>query len=690
MPVTVPPRMYGGFTYLPGGMNGGIAPSLIQPTQCAAAINLTFRDGFVKTRPPWVNRELTFADDATEARWTGIFQGACHYQSDFGEVGHVVSRGGKLFFINFEQNYQVTEVTPKLIAVVTADFTVPGAGLQVVIAVNTEAPFTVGDTIIIDSGSYTVIARATGGLTIQYIAGAAHATVTSGISILDAGSQPVIFYQINSDTEVFIYMFQAENYVIVLGGQHRTIIFDGISSRQAQIGEVPPGTLGAYVWGRIWITLPDEKSFIAGDLVYSDLAIGRASILKFTENDFYNEGGTFTIPAQLGRITAMGALATQDTSLGSGTLLVGCLNGVVSCNTPPDRTTWKNLTYPIQTISLIDYGPQGPRSTISVNGDRWYRSQDGFRSYIVARREITTWGNTPMSREISPILDFDDESLLYYGSSMLFDNRFMSTVGPQRTADGIIHKGLAVINFDLLSSMLNKQPPAWEGAYTGLDIYQILKGHVGNFERGFAWVRDADSDGELQLWEILKTGFYDEFRDTNGAVTTLTRTPIATSIESGSDAHGDGSQLKKLYTAELFIDNIVDTLSLVIKYRPDQYPGWFDWATINLCANVSSCTITPMGQFACDFWRTGAQQYAARIMLPSPAEVCNAISVRPSSFGYEFQFRIEAVGHFRLRRFRSHCLPQSDTFDGSCPTEPVCQTITDCGLDWFTYNSRGT
>ena len=67
-----------------------------------------------------------------------------------------------------------------------------------------------------------------------------------------------------------------------------------------------------------------------------------------------------------------------------GELFLNSSNGAFSVNAPVDRTIWKNLTYPIQTVCLIDYGPTGPRNGASVNGDWWYRSVDGVRSFRVA------------------------------------------------------------------------------------------------------------------------------------------------------------------------------------------------------------------------------------------------------------------------------------------------------------------
>ncbi len=380
------PILFDGFVELSGGCDGGISASLIQRNQVAAACNYSFRDAFVKTRPPYVNIPFTFANDAVESRWTGIYQGSVFYQSRFGSSAFVVSRGGKLFLITLGPTNVLSEITPSIVIVTTAEFTVPAPAASVVVFVNSEIELEVGDNVIIDSGSYTITNRATGQITVTYNGGAAGATAASGSSVLNAGGNPIIEFETNPATLDFVFLFQAENYVIVLAENQAPVFYDGSVARLAGVGELPSGVFGAYGWGRIWITLNDRRSFVAGDLVRGPSGTPALdfvdSILKFTENDFLNEGGAFGVPFNAGLITGMQFLATQDTSLGIGVLLVGTTNMVFSVNAPVDRTTWKNLQYPIQTVSLLDYGPQGARSTVSVNGDMSsdnHRQSQSFR-----------------------------------------------------------------------------------------------------------------------------------------------------------------------------------------------------------------------------------------------------------------------------------------------------------------------
>lgn len=683
-------RLHDGFTTLQDGVNGGISPDLILQTQAASATNITLREGFMRTRNPFSSRPLTFADDVTQTRFSGMFQGSCPYTSTYGWNGFVASVGGRMFTINADEDWLVSDVTPQLSIVTTLNFSPPAMSAMVTLSVNEDGAFSVNQVVLIDGGQYTVNEVATDAIVATLTGGTpAHDPVISGTPVLDSGSNQLIFFETNPATYDFIYLFQAEKYVIGLAGQNSPIIYDGASARLAGPSEIPPGDFGIYLWGRIWIAFPNRTNFVAGNLVYSDAAGTVAAILSFTDNNFLNGGGAFSVPQNAGPITGFAALANLDSSLGIGNLLVGCSNMVFSVNTPVDRDTWQNLSYPIQTISLLDYGPEGSRSMSTVNGDLWYRSTDGQRSFVTARRDMTvagnftstSYGNTPQSREVSSILDADNSELLEYGSSTLFDNRLLNTCSPQRTPTGVIHQGLTVINLDLLSSMKTKLPPSWEGLYSGLDVYQILKLRLNRKERCFAFVKGGSG---IELWEVNKAGYYDEFKTD----TAITRTRISSVLETRRYDFQNLSDLKQLYGCELYLDQLVDNVSLTIKFRPDEYPNWQTWTTVNICADVSQCKIQLPGIGTCTVFKTRAQQYAARILLTKPPEDCNDLNGKPISSGYSFQFRIEGTGFYRLKRFKLHAIPASDATEGECQTETECKIIESCGVPLFGYDSH--
>jgi hypothetical protein len=573
--------------------------------------------------------------------------------------------------------------------VAATDFTLPGAGNSVNVQLSGTPLLNAGATVMFGAIHYTVVSVSTNAIRLTQVDVGA-GTVTAGTPMFDAtGANQIIVANIYPPTVNFVFLFQAENYGIILGGNERTMIWDGKSLRPSDLDadEVPSGFIGAYGWGRIWIVRPDRRTFVAGDIVFGPSGtpqLGfRDAILKFTENDFLNEGGSFGVPYNAGPITAMQFLATQDTSLGIGVLLVGTTNMVFSVNAPVDRTTWKNLTYPIQTVSLIDYGPQGPRNTVSVNGDMWYRSTDGIRSFIVARRWFGNPGNTPMSHEV-PILELDTEDLLFYGSGMLFDNKLFMTVQPEMAANQqVSHNGMIVINFDLVSDLRNKQAPAWEGLQTGLDILQMGKCRINNAERGFLWVQGAS---DLELWEVMTDGIDDQFSSQTGGTVTIGHKPIAALLQTRAEDYGVPVDLKRLIMGELHVEDIADTVVINISYKPDQYPNWVPWQTITLCSTVSQC-VPSVSPNAC-FFTIDARSYAARLTVPQPADACNGMTGKPLREFYDCQFQLTWTGHCRIRRFFTHIKIQTQPMEGTCPPQVTCVAFPTCPDQLFTYDSH--
>jgi len=687
-----PARKLAGFNELSQGMDSGIAPVLLPPNQSAMAVNVTFRGDFPETRPPWKNHVLNGGFDTGNnplplpATWTGIFQGSQFYVNDNGQSGWVVARGGRFFFVT-DDTFSIREITPQIIIVTTAAFTLPGAGSNVLVNFNGNAPVNVGDTVMIGAIHYTVAAIFNMQLRLTQVdAGAG--TVAAGALLFDAtGTNQLIQFEVYPANINFVFMFQAENYVIVLGGHEHTMIWDGTLMRPSGTNEVPSGFIGAYGWGRIWIVNPDRRTFVAGDIVFGPSGTPqngfRDAILKFTENTFLNEGGSFGVPYEAGPITAMQFLATQDTSLGIGVLLVGTTNMVFSVNAPVDRTIWKDLTYPIQTVSLIDYGPMGPRSTISVNGDMWYRSLDGVRSFVVARRLFGSPGNTPMSHEVDEVLDFDTSQLLFYGSAVFFDNKIFMTVSPvQQVSNQVIHRGMVVINFDLVSDLKVKQNPAWEGVHTGLDHCQISKARIDNDERMFSWV--AGAGDTLELWENLTKGIADEFNTDPGGVLTVQRKAIGCLLQTRAEDYGLPLELKRLIMGEIYVEDVADTVTFQIFYRPDSYPNWIPWQTFTLCSSVTQCSPDVNNCF----FVNNARSYAARLTLPQPAETCNGMT---GTFAREFhdcQFQLLWTGHCRVKRFFTHAKIQTQPTEGTCPPQVTCVAVATCGDNLFTYDSH--
>ncbi len=394
--------------------------------------------------------------------------------------------------------------------------------------------------------------------------------------------------------------------------------------------ELPAGRVLTYGMGRVWQSLTDGISFIAGDIVGGSSGSPtynfRDSVLKVTENSYLANGGSFSVPSNLGNITAMRFTSNLDTSLGQGNLMVVTPGGIFSCNTPVDRTTWASLTNPILTESLIGLGGLGQGSTIVVNGDIIFRAVDGIRSLILARREFTSWGNTPISFEMKRVLDRDNPQGLPYSSAVQFDNRMQMTSSSVQGPQGVYHQGLIALNFDTISGIQGKSASVYDSLWTGLNVLKIIEGQFNGVHRCFAFTYSA-VESKIQLYELLKQG---DLHLDNGS------TPITWSFETPvlfKDVKGKGVfDLCSLEDGEFYVKDILpgELVNFKVEYRPDFSTCWFPWHEFQFC-NSSTST---------------QPAYGARLGLGKPTSgMGTGSNTTSSNFGRWFQMRFTISGH---------------------------------------------
>jgi hypothetical protein len=613
------PRRYtDGTVTFEGGIDTGVMPSEIDKNQVAFAINSSFREGFVSPRPGYVQKDysicltVTADNDIVTADQT-----------------NVTADGWS------EDCYGPDEI---------------GGVFQCAL------PY------IADNGRTYILAL---------ISGEVWLYDTQLNTFINLSTTPDLK---NASNLLDGWMVQAENFVVIQDGYSKPLIFNGATLRRADDNEIKCGRVMAYVNGRIWYALPDGFSFRATDIVYGDGT--RASVLKETENTFLNEGGDFAVPSDSGGITAMAVPGDPDTSLGQGPLLVFTPRYVFSVQAPVNRDTWKNLTYPIQAISLLTSGALGARSAITVNGDVFYRAVDGIRSFIIARRSFTDWGNTPISGEIVNIVENDQTDLLWSGSAVVFDNRLLMTTQPVYDNDGVYHRALGVLDFDLVTSMRKKMPPAWAGIWTGLKILQIVK--TENVYGDQCWIFARGQNGKIQLWEVTKGGKFDVNLSGSKEIQWLFQTR-AYNFELPFG-------LKRLDSGDIFIDQLEGDVNFEAKYKPDQYPGWIEWADwaecarVNLCGFPSSCL--PITNYQ--------PQYRPKMRLPTPSDnVCNSTISTPTRNLFEVQMQLLIIGYCRIKSIRVHAYDVQEQVVGDCrPTLVPCSILESCDLNQFFYSSE--
>lgn len=396
------------------------------------------------------------------------------------------------------------------------------------------------------------------------------------------------------------------------------------------IPELPAGRMGDYGLGRNAVSLLDGRSFMMGDIVGGSSGTityaNRDAVLRATENTFLAGGGNFVVPGSVGNIRSMRFAATLDASLGQGPLQVGTPTVMFSCMVPVDRLTWQGITNPILTESLKGNGPLSQDATILLNSDIGFRSVQGFASLILARRDFNVWGNVGQSREMQTVYDLDNKALLQYGSQIEFDNRSLMTCFPTQGSLGVYHQGLVALNFDPISSLRGKAASIYDGLWTGINVFKLVKGLFNGRERAFAFAFDGFA-GRMRLYELLRTEEDSQFDNES--------MPITYSFESSSlfrDVKGKGAfDEVQLLDGEIYLSEIRGVVTVESWFRPDYSECWTPWTSFSICANNRDTSLP--------------RQYRNRIGLGEPtSEACDPTNDRPYRQGVTFQVRFQITG----------------------------------------------
>jgi hypothetical protein len=315
-----------------------------------------------------------------------------------------------------------------------------------------------------------------------------------------------------------------------------------------------------------------------------------SDLLRFTETTFLNEGGSFAPTGKVGRVTGLVFLPVQDTATGQGDLVAFCERGSVTFQVSAPRDQWKN-TQGFQRVLFDNIGSVSD-SIIPVNGDLFFRSKEGngIRTYRNARAEADGYGQTPISAEIDPVLNQDTPWMLDGVSFANFDNRLLMTClprqYPRRAANDAqadtfaaqpiptLFDGLAVLDFQSVSTGRGKAAAVFDGVWTGLRIIKLVPGTFDGDPRCYAvCLHEDDSGRRVEIWQITKEDEYDF--PVEGA------RQIKAGIVTKAFDFEDTMSLKKLIRCDLWFDDLGGgndfPFECELAYRPDDYPNFTTW-----------------------------------------------------------------------------------------------------------------
>lgn len=439
------------------------------------------------------------------------------------------------------------------------------------------------------------------------------------------------------------------------------------------------------------LTVPSPKSFTIPVAITSPgnggyvtrFNAGRDSdALRFTENTFLNEGGSFTVPEKFGKITSLAFLPVQDTVTGQGDLIAFCERGALTFQVSTPRDQWKN-TAGFQRVIFDNIGSTG--EAIPVNGDLFFRSKEGngIRTYRNARMQSNDYGQTPVSAEIDPVLRQDTLWMLDQVSMAYFDNRLLMTCLPQQfprraanqnqadqyaeEAIPTLYNGIAVLDFQSTSAGRGKSSAVFDGVWTGLRINKLVQGVFDGEPRCFALC--MDNDRATRIWEITTD---DEF-DTSASG----RQRISSSVVTRGFNFGEANSLKKVIRCDLWFDDLGGgddyPFECQLAFRPDDYPNFTTWQTFEKRFktefNIPAYSTVPSSPFNLE------RGYSPQNRVPAPPLTANLVTDVPAYLGYDFTLRIKWTGRGRIGRLMLHGNRLTESVGGASTLTTGLQTI---------------
>jgi hypothetical protein len=463
---------------------------------------------------------------------------------------------------------------------------------------------------------------------------------------------------------------QAEQFEIIQAGDFLTLplFWDGAILRRSKgitnlavasgtpgVNEIPAAGPMDYFMGRLWYA--QGRQYSAGDIVKGASGTAqyrfRDSVLEVTENPLCVGGDGFTVPDNAGNLRALGHSTQINASISQGQLFPFSREAVYAQNVPITRANWiaaTNSNQPLQTIAQLTNGAVNDRSIVVVNGDIYYQTlEPGISSLMIATRYFDQPGNIELSAAEDRILNFVDRSLLPFATGAYWENRLLESSLPKQLPQGVVHTAVIPLDFLPISVFGSNFLPAWEGHHEGLQILQMLTGDFGGLKRLFfitvsagvaaTKTTPAVPAGTIQLYEQVNNQQFD-FNPTGEA-------RIQWQFETPAYTWGREFDLKKLVSAEFWVDRIFGEVLFKVEYRPDGETCWQPWHEWVVCSARNTCedVINPI----CYPEQPYGEGYRQTMALPLPPKTCASQSGRPSNVGFQFQLRVTIRGFCRIR-----------------------------------------
>lgn len=472
------------------------------------------------------------------------------------------------------------------------------------------------------------------------------------------------------------WFVQGFEWVVVQDGIHEPIFWNGTDPARRSDptkGEMPVGSVMAYIHGRFALASADGKNTVqVGDIVYGNNVTNHNDILLFTDQEYWAEGGSFDIAANLGDIMGLYPMPWLDTGTGANELVALCTQGFTSFDLSQDRTTW--LDQQVQKISMIGQGCVSSIGFAGLNADLFYRRTDGVGSYRNARTVFSVnRAATPVSREVNNWLRTDRNDLLKFVPMVSWQNMVITGISPQIAAPinpcagwNRYCRGMVIFDAQTSSTTSREGAAVWHGAWTGIRPWGFAQGLINGADRCFAL--SYDRDGKNRIYEFTLQDGNDLF----GGEQRKQYWRYDTAALGQVEARCSYFDLKKVTGGQIVLSDIIGSGDFNVQVRPDGAP-----------------CLVPMsgGEIGCDCPTytencvRGTHAQWANLYLQNPPvdgdNSCVPGSIQPGGMFHYLQARVSGHGSATIERLRLRMAIREAGETAEC-IAGNCEPVTCC------------
>jgi hypothetical protein len=252
-----------------------------------------------------------------------------------------------------------------------------------------------------------------------------------------------------------------------------------------------------------------------------------------------------------------------------------------------------------------------------------------------------------------------------------FDDRLLVTCKPAMESGTLIYKGILALDYRPTAGNSIKSAAAYDGVWSGLNVYKLLSGVFEGQPRAFALCYGGNG---TELWEITKNGINDEAFNGPKRIRSLILT-------KAYDFKKPFSEKKAIHCDLWFSDiggNPQNKFKSQLHYRPDSNPNWNLWSEWDLCFS--------------DTQPAALRGYAPRLRAEVPAgSEINSFTNKSLPRGYDFKLRVEWEGRGRLEKLLIHSLELVEGVGVGAIELPTCVLAAAFGPgnDLSDYDSSG-